>query len=333
MVPFELVVSICLGALASAGCLAVLAYAMPGDFVLATVSERSNHSLPARQIGGLGVVPAVLVLLMALGTTLGLDRLLVTCLAASGTILLVTGHIDDRSHLPVTVRIAAQLIACSIAVFGLGPNFHLLATLVPRSVEIPILIVALMWFINLTNFMDGLDLMVVAGLGVPLVAVLAFALTGHVVPDTGILAGLLAGALAAFGFFNRPPARIFLGDAGSLPIGLIAGITFYKVALDTHVTTGLVLPLYFCADASVTVVMRMFAGEPIFTGHSRHAYQIARRKGWSVLRVIGWVASLNVVLALCAFGGLLASGQIGADLGFLVAAAAVAFVLVRFRRG
>jgi len=333
MVPLELLMSVCLGAVGSAGCLSVLAHALPNDFVLACVSERSNHVMPARQIGGLGVVPAVLVLLVTVGPAFGLDPLLATCLGASGTILLVTGHLDDRSDLPVAVRVAAQSVACTIAVFGLGPDFHLLANIVPREIEVPVLIIALMWFINLTNFMDGLDLMVVAGLGVPLLAVLIFALSGRVASDTGVLAGLLAGALAAFGLFNRPPARIFLGDAGSLPIGLMAGITFFKVALDTHVSTGFVLPLYFCADASVTVVMRMLAGEPIFAGHSRHAYQVARRKGWSVLHVIGWVATLNAVLALCALGGLLASGQIGADAGFVVAAAAVAFVIVRFRQG
>lgn len=312
--------------------LALLRRVLPENFASATFSHRSSHRNPARQIGGLAVVPPMLLLLVVFGRSAGLDTRFIACVGGAALILLVTGYVDDRSHMPVGMRIVAQLVACVIAVFGLGPDFHLVSTILPRAVEIPLLILALMWFINLTNFMDGLDLMVVSGLGLPLLAVTIFAIFGLVSPGTGAFAALLAGALAGFGVFNFPPARIFLGDAGSLPIGLLAGIAFFEVAFDTHLTVGFMLPLYFSADATVTVVMRLFAGEQIFTAHSHHAYQVARRNGWSVPRIIGRVSVLNVFIALSAMAGAMTSGMLVTDLAFLAAAAATGFALWRFRR-
>lgn len=321
-----------LSAVAAGGLLALLRRVLPEDFALASVSHRSNHVKPTPQIGGLAIVPVVLVLLAVFGSHFGFDTRFIASTVGAALILLVVGFLDDRSDLSVSPRIGAQLFACALAVFGLGPDFHLVTTVLPRYAEIPLLILALMWFINLTNFMDGLDLMVVSGLGIPLAAVALFSAFGLAGPDVGLLAELLAGGLAGFAFFNFPPARVFLGDAGSLPLGLMAGLCFFEVALDTHLTVGFVLPLYFSADATVTVIMRMIAGEPIFASHSRHAYQVARRRGWSVLRIIGRVSALNVFVALCALAGALTSGILVTDIAFLFAAAAVGLILWRFRR-
>lgn len=329
---FSLLSLFAVSAVVGGGLLATLKLLLPANFANASINHRSNHKQPARQIGGLAIVPASLAILIALGPHFGMDTRFIISTTVAVLILLVTGYIDDRSNLTVGPRIVAQLLACSVSVYGLGPNFHLISTVIPRVVEIPLLIIALMWFINLTNFMDGLDLMVVSGLGIPLAAIMLFATAGLADSATGALAAILVGALAGFGLFNTPPARIFLGDAGSIPLGIMAGICFFKVALDTHLTVGFMLPLYFSADASITVLMRLFAGESIFTSHSRHAYQVARRKGWSVKRVIAWVAVLNVFIALCALAGALTQGVLVTDIAFTIASAALAYVLWRFRR-
>ncbi len=87
-----------------------------------------------------------------------------------------------------------------------------------------LLVLALVYFINLTNFMDGLDLMVVSGLGVPLALLAGFSAFGLAAMGTGNFAASIAGGLAGFALFNRPKARVFLGDSGSLPIGLLSGL-------------------------------------------------------------------------------------------------------------
>ncbi|MCX8281346.1 glycoside hydrolase [Phyllobacterium sp. 0TCS1.6C] len=287
-------------ALASVALLAALRRFLPRGFLVAAVNERSNHSQPARQIGGLALVPVILVGLVLFGGAAGLSAhfLFHVCLAA--LLLWIIGFLDDRHHLPEYVRLTAQAVASILAIHGLGADFQLLPEVLPLLAERVLLVIALIYFINLTNFMDGLDLMVVSGLGIPLLAAAGLAAVGLAAMGGGLIAALAAGALAGFAFFNRPRALIFLGDSGSLPLGLLSGLVFFMLARDISIWIGLVLPLFFICDATSTLILRLLAGENIFAAHSKHAYQLARRAGWPVWRIIGSVAVLNLLLIVCA---------------------------------
>ncbi len=302
---------------------------LPSGFLGAPITARSNHTQPARQLGGLAIVPVVLASLWFLGDGSGLDAQFLVATTVAALILWITGFFDDRHHLPEIVRLITQLIAAGIAVYGLGPDFRLLPELLPPLLERSLLVLALVYFINLTNFMDGLDLMVVSGLGVPLALVAGFAAFSLAAPTTGALAASLVGGLLGFAVFNRPKALVFLGDSGSLPIGLLSGLVFFLIARDMSVWTGLLLPLFFIADATSTLIMRLMAGENILAAHSKHAYQIARRSGWSVWRIVLSAGVVNLVLGACA----LASAQHGALrlAGILTASIAVTLLLYRFR--
>jgi UDP-N-acetylmuramyl pentapeptide phosphotransferase/UDP-N-acetylglucosamine-1-phosphate transferase len=316
-------------AVASAVLLAIIMRLFPADFLGAAVTERSNHTQAARQLGGLALVPVIIVSLWTFGPENGLDRPFLVATTIAALLLWVTGFFDDRHHLPESIRLVSQLLASGLAIHGLGPDFRLLPELLPLFLERGLLVLALVYFINLTNFMDGLDLMVVSGLGIPLALLAGFSAFGLAAAGTGNLAASIAGSLAGFAVFNRPKAKVFMGDSGSLPIGLLSGLAFFLVARDMSVWAGLILPLFFIADATSTLLTRLAAGENILTAHSRHAYQVAKRSGWTVWQVVLSVGALNLVLGACA----LAAAQHGLLrlIGILVAMFAVTIILYRFR--
>lgn len=325
-----LIISFLVSAAVAALFLAVLSKALPPDFLAATRNERSNHTVAARQIGGLAVVPAALAALLILGPTMGLDGRLLLSLAFAAALLWLIGFFDDRYSLPVAIRLCAQIVAAGLCVYGLDPDFRLMPALLPQWLEALLMIFALLSFINMTNFMDGLDLMTVTGIGIPLIAAMLFAILGTTGPQSGMIAAAAGGALLGFGFFNRPPARIFLGDSGSLPLGLLSGVVFLMVAREAALLAGLLLPLYYLLETGSTLVMRLLAGENILAAHSKHGYQIAKRAGWPVLRVIGRVAALNILLALCA-AGMGGTGPVGTMIFTATGFIATITLLLRFR--
>ncbi len=313
-----------------AALLFVLAKMLPADFLAAQRSARSNHVTAARQIGGLAVVPAVLLALL-LAWLLGADGRFLSGLGAGIVVLASVGFLDDRRETSVALRLGAQFAAALIVVACLGADFRLLGGFLPFYLERGLIVLGLMWFINLTNFMDGLDLMVVAGIGVPN-AVLAL-LCGWLImgsPAAPVAAGV-AGALAGFALFNRPPARIFLGDTGSLPLGLATGAVVLLMARQWPAAA--LLPfLYFLADSTSVLLIRLARRENIATAHSKHAYQIARRSG----RSVGSIAGLVAVSSFCsaALAGAVAKlgfGLLGAT-AFLAALLVTGATIVWLRR-
>jgi UDP-N-acetylmuramyl pentapeptide phosphotransferase/UDP-N-acetylglucosamine-1-phosphate transferase len=165
----------------------------------------------------------------------------------------------------------------------------------------------------LFNFMDGIDWMTVAE-AAPITAALAMVGTWGVLPPAATLLALaLFGALLGFAPFNRPVARLFLGDVGSLPIGLMIGWLLVVLATSGHVAAAVLLPLYYLADATVTLVRRLAAGERVWEAHRTHFYQQATDRGRPVLEVVGKVFIVNIVLAsLALFSVLVASPAIDA---------------------
>jgi UDP-N-acetylmuramyl pentapeptide phosphotransferase/UDP-N-acetylglucosamine-1-phosphate transferase len=103
-----------------------------------------------------------------------------------------------------------------------------------------------------------------------------------------------------FAPFNRPVARLFLGDVGSLPIGLALGWLLVLLAGNRHLAAALLLPLYYLADATLTLMRRLAAGERIWQAHRTHFYQRATERGFTVLGVVGRVTVVNLGLLVLA---------------------------------
>jgi UDP-N-acetylmuramyl pentapeptide phosphotransferase/UDP-N-acetylglucosamine-1-phosphate transferase len=162
---------------------------------------------------------------------------------------------------------------------------------------------------------------------VPIAAAIALLGLIAAVPMLPTLAAAgLFGAMLGFAPFNRPVASMFLGDVGSLPIGLICGWLLLELAGRGHVAAALLLPLYYLADATLTLARRILAGEKFWRAHRDHFYQRATRRGLATWQVIARVATCNILL--CSIALLIAGRPPTAQFAALaLGVAAVAFLM------
>ena len=306
-------------------------------YALARPNARSSHSVPTPQGGGIAVVGVTLALFVALtvGTvTSGIDGARLALLAGAVTLLAVLGAVDDIRPLPVAVRLVLQFAAAIGLVLALPPGAAPFASLpVPTTVEEIILVVGLVWFINLTNFMDGIDWMTVVEV-VPISAMLALlAHIGALPAAPGLLALLMTGAMLGFAPANRHVARLFLGDVGSLPIGGLLGWLLIVLAGAGHLAAALILPLYYIADSGITLWRRWRRGERVWQAHRSHYYQRALDNGFAVPEVTAEVLRLNLALAGLALLSVVASDFAVSLAALVIAAVLTGWVLVRLERG
>ncbi len=301
-------------------------------YALARPNARSSHSIPTPQGGGIAVMVATAIaaaLTGLLGHPSSGDAIAVVMMAAFG--LAVVGMIDDLRPIPVVPRLAMQLAAVTLLIATLPSQIRIVEA-IPISVERAFLILGLLWFVNLVNFMDGLDWMTVAEMLPMTVALAAFAFFGEAPFDVLPIALALAGALIGFAPFNRPVARLFLGDVGSLPIGLLTGWCLLELASQQHLAAALLLPLYYVADATITLFRRLANGERFWDAHRSHFYQRATNNGFSVRQVVTQVFLLNALLAGLATASIVAA-SVRVDVTALVlGTVGVVAMLVRFSR-
>jgi len=128
-------------------------------------------------------------------------------------------------------------------------------------------------------------------------------------------------------------AVLFLGDVGSLPIGLMLGWLLILLAGRGHLAAAVLLPLYYLADATITLGRRLIRGEPVWQAHRTHFYQRATDGGFSVTEVVARVFLGNVVLGALALVTVIAPSRLGNIIALLLGAVLVAWLLVMFARG
>ena len=224
-----------------------------------------------------------------------------------------------------------QGLAVAAVVLAAPDNLRIVPAC-PFWIERGLLLLAGLWFVNLVNFMDGLDLMTVAEI-VPLTgALVLLGWLGELPAPVTVAAAALFGAMLGFAPFNRPVAKIFLGDVGSLPIGLLAGWCLLQLAWHQQIAAALLLPLYYLADATVTLLRRVIRREPFWAAHRTHFYQRATDNGFAVWRVVSEVFALNVLLAALAIGSAMTSSSAIAILLFVTGGIATALLMYRFSR-
>lgn len=268
-------------------------------------NHRSLHERPTPHGGGLGIVAALVVS----GVLLDIPTAQVVAVFALSLLSLV----DDVRHLPFWLRLSAHLAAAAVLCGLIGiADWRLW----------PPAVLAIAWMTNLFNFMDGADGL--AG-SQGLVGFSAYAVGFGLAGDPALAAWCAAAALACLGFlcFNWPPAKIFMGDVGSIPLGFLAGgLGVLGLWRDVWpVWFPLMVFSLFILDASVTLARRVLAGQRVWEAHRDHYYQRMVRLGYGhrgmTLRWSG----------LMGFGALLAIGLLGAPL-WLQWTGAVAWCLV-----
>jgi len=242
-------------------------------------NHRSSHDRPTPTAGGLGIVfGTALVFLRPAGMPSTLGMGIVAALAIA-----VLGLVDDRFGLSARSRLAVEaiLVLAMLSLFGLPAGVAAtmgwplaLALVLPCAV-------AVLWWLNLFNFMDGIDGLA-AGEALFLSAATLALSWPHLGGQPALLALLVALIAASLGFLvlNRPPARIFMGDTGSLFLAMILG-TIAALALGNGLLSPAqiaILPALFVADASTTLLVRLLRRQDILTAHKSHAYQILARR-------------------------------------------------------
>jgi UDP-N-acetylmuramyl pentapeptide phosphotransferase/UDP-N-acetylglucosamine-1-phosphate transferase len=296
---------------------------------LAKPNARSSHRIPTPQGAGIAVISATLVVAAAI--MIGVDTRVNIPVAVFGATLFIAivGFADDLKSIPVLTRLLLQAVAVGAIVFA-APDDLRIASACPLWLERSLILLAGLWFVNLVNFMDGLDWMTVAEVVPVTSALVVLGLYNELPLSPALVAAALCGAMIGFAPFNRPVAKIFLGDVGSLPIGLLLGWCLLQLASHHHLAAALLLPLYYLADASVTLLRRVIRREPFWAAHRSHFYQRATDNGFSVWRVVSEVFVLNVVLAALAIASTRVSSFAIEAVLLFVGAAAVAFSMYRF---
>jgi UDP-N-acetylmuramyl pentapeptide phosphotransferase/UDP-N-acetylglucosamine-1-phosphate transferase len=298
-------------------------------YALARPNARSSHRIPTPQGAGIAVISATLLVASIWAAWAGVA--IPPALVGATVLIALVGFADDIVSLPVLVRLALQAAAVGAVVFT-SPETARVVPALPLGLERGLILLAGVWFVNLVNFMDGLDLMTVAEVVPVSAALLLLGWLGELSWPAVLIAATLCGAMLGFAPFNRPAAKVFLGDVGSLPIGLLLGWCLLELAWHGQPVAALLLPAYYLADSTITLLRRIARREQFWSAHRTHFYQRATDNGFTVPRVIGEVFALNLGLALLAIVTIRAGSMAVTMLALLAGAIAVGFVLRRFSR-
>jgi UDP-N-acetylmuramyl pentapeptide phosphotransferase/UDP-N-acetylglucosamine-1-phosphate transferase len=304
-------------------------------YALAMPNARSSHRQPTAQGGGLAVIIPVVVLSALLTLHSGAEGCVETAaqlnVLGATLLIMVVGAVDDIRGVPVGPRLLFQSAAAIIVIVSL-PELRLVAAL-PWWTERLVLLIGLVWFINLVNFMDGIDWITVSEV-VPVTAGLVVMGSLGALPYQGTIVALaLLGAILGFAPFNKPVANLFLGDVGSLPIGLLLGWLLVLLAANGHLAAALLLPLYYVADATVTLFRRAIAGDRVWQAHRTHFYQRAADLGFTIYGINARIFSVNIVLVLLAAATILIQNPLIDIASLLLGGGMVGWLLFRFVRG
>jgi UDP-N-acetylmuramyl pentapeptide phosphotransferase/UDP-N-acetylglucosamine-1-phosphate transferase len=230
-------------------------------------NERSSHLQPTPRGGGLAVTPVVLLgWLVLVGIGAAAPGSFVVMVAAA--LLLALSWRDDRVGLSARTRLIVQALAVTAGLWAMPAGQSLFHGGLPVWADRTLAGLAWLWFLNLYNFMDGID-------GMTGVETACLAAGLMLVSDAAPQAAVLGAAALAFLAWNWSPARIFLGDAGSIPLGYLTGWLLLRLADQGHLAAALILPAFYLADASLTLTRRALRREPVWQAHRQHFYQRA----------------------------------------------------------
>jgi UDP-N-acetylmuramyl pentapeptide phosphotransferase/UDP-N-acetylglucosamine-1-phosphate transferase len=299
--------------------------------ILDRPNERSSHSTPTPKGGGIAVIGCIAVAWIAIAwpTPVAADTaaIIIAALALAGL-----SWFDDLRGLNPLIRLLAQIIAVAF-VLSLTWTEPLsekgyFGGLLPGGWDVVAAGLAWVWFINLFNFMDGIDGIAgvetaAIGIGVAVVAAIA-----GLAPLFGLFAVAIAAAAGGFLCWNWHPARVFLGDVGSVPLGFLLGWLLLELAAAGQWAPAIILPLYYLADATITLVRRGMRGEKVWQAHHEHFYQHAASRGFSHAHVARYILFADMALIASA----VAAARGWVSVGLISAVVVVSWLLFFFGR-
>lgn len=299
-------------------------------------NARSSHTIPTPSGGGAAIVLSFIFAILTLYFLHTLPLGNVAALLGAGSFVALNGFRDDHVHIAAKWRLLGHFIAAFWALYwigGLAPISFLGLNIETGALGYLIGSVFLAGMLNLYNFMDGIDgIAAVEAVSVCAGAALLYWLVGEGAQAIGPI--LLACSVLGFLCWNYPPAKIFMGDAGSGFLGITLGIFALQAAwISSNLFFGwLILLGVFIVDATLTLARRFLRGERIYEAHRSHAYQFASRRYGRHLPVtlatgalnIGWLLPIAVLVVCEKLEGIV---------GLLVAYIPLLLLAFRFRAG
>ncbi|OVZ92066.1 glycosyl transferase [Yersinia frederiksenii] len=275
-------------------------YALKNN-IIDTPNSRSSHVIPTPRGGGVAIVVSFLIGIMLFYFQGYLALLPAVGLIISGGVIALVGFWDDHGHIAARWRLLAHFSAAAFLLFCLG-GFPAL-TISGYTIDLGLFgsvfgLLFLVWMLNLYNFMDGIDGLASAEAVIVCIgAIVIYLISGnHIELDSYLILWLLASTVLGFLLWNFPPAKIFMGDAGSGFLGLIIGSLAISAGwIETKFFfCWLILLGLFIVDATWTLVRRVLGGFKVYEAHRSHGYQIASRKFKRHLPVTLLAIAINV---------------------------------------
>lgn len=257
--------------------------------IVSIPNERSLHVVPTPHGGGLAIVISWYVGISILFLSGIIEKNLYFAFL-SGVILTIVSLIDDLIGLKITTRLFFQFVTAITSFVFLGGLRQLIIPGIEMNylyIVYPLAIVGMVWFINLFNFMDGVDGF--ASLEAITICLVIYFLSGSVINL------LLIACISGFLFWNWPKAKIFMGDVGSTQLGFILvvlGIYFHNT-YQFSILNWIMLSSPFWFDATLTLIRRWRNGEKLGEAHRKHAYQRIVQAGFSHLKVNMFLLIIN----------------------------------------
>lgn len=281
-------------------------------------NERSSHTHPTPRGGGVSFVITYLLVIVVFALIDIISLELAVPIFIAGLIVAVIGFLDDHKHVSAGIRLLCHFFCSALVVYASGslPIISFLGYLVDFSyIGWMIAAISVVWILNLFNFMDGID--GIAGVE----AVTSSLVMGGIIyfifkdPNVSILHLALSASVLGFLIWNFPPAKIFMGDAGSGFLGLMLA-TLLLLSSQVSVLLlwcWLVMLGVFIVDATFTLLRRVKRGEKLHEAHCSHAYQFASREFGSHLPItlavlfinLFWLAPITIFIALGKVDGLI----------------------------
>jgi len=299
-------------------------------------NARSSHSVPTPRGGGVAIVVSFLVALAAIAVNGELDWSASLALLGAGGFVAWVGFLDDHGHIAARWRLLAHFVAAFWALVWLGgaPALEILGAQLDLDwLGFALVAVYLVWLLNLYNFMDGIDgIASVEAICVCVGGALLYVLLGK--PQLALLPLMLAAAVAGFLYWNFPPARIFMGDAGSGFLGIALGIMSIQAGrVDPSLFWSWVILLgVFVVDATFTLVRRLLRGDKVYEAHRSHAYQYASRQFGRHLPVTLAVGGINLAWLL-PIALLVGVRKVDGLIGVVLAYAPLVLLAIKFHAG
>lgn len=298
-------------------------------------NARSSHTIPTPRGGGVAIVLCFIAAVVVMNVLKMMSLNDSLALLGAGAAVAILGFLDDHGHIAARWRLLGHFSAAFWALYwigGLAPISIFGATIELGILGYVVAAMFLVWMLNLYNFMDGIDgIASVEAVTVCVGVAVLYGLQGGI---STVAPLLLACSVLGFLCWNFPPAKIFMGDAGSGFLGITLGILALQSAwISTNLFVGwLILLGVFIVDATVTLIRRLVRGDKVYEAHRSHAYQFAARQYKRHLPVTLVTGVLNIAW-LFPIAWLVVEGKLEGLIGLLVAYIPLVLLALKFRAG